>query len=160
MIILGIDPGFATIGFGVIQQANSVLTPIDYGVVSTPKYEGFPTRLAIIDNAMKALLEKFAPDVVAVEELFFNTNITTGIKVAHARGIIIANAANKCGCIFEYTPLQVKQALTGNGRAHKDQVQYMVKHLLNLETVPQPDDAADALATAICYAISLKKREA
>lgn len=159
MIILGIDPGFATIGYGVIDQTKNALVPVDYGVISTPKIESFPVRLAMISEAVTALMDEFDPGAVAVEELFFNTNITTGIKVAHARGIIIANAVQKCGSLFEYTPLQIKQALTSNGRASKDQVQFMVKQILRLQDIPRPDDAADGLAAAICHASSLKKRE-
>lgn len=160
MVILGIDPGFAIIGYGVIEQDSGKLSAIDYGVITTPKEETFPTRLAMISEGMTALLDKFKPDVVAVEELFFNTNITTGIKVAHARGIIIASSINHCGRIYEYTPLQIKQAITGNGRAKKDQVQFMIQQILGLKSVPKPDDAADALATAVCHACCFNKREA
>ena len=160
MIILGIDPGFATIGYGVVEQTKTGLVPVDFGVITTPTTEIFPVRLAMIDEAMNSLMDKFKPNVVSVEELFFNTNITTGIKVAHARGIIIASAIKTCGLIYEYTPLQIKQALTSNGRAAKNQVQYMVKHILKLQSIPKPDDAADALAAAICHANTLNKREA
>lgn len=160
MIILGIDPGFATIGYGVVSQKRDGLTPVDFGVITTPAYESFPVRLAMIDEAMTALTEKYKPDCVAIEELFFNTNITTGIKVAHARGVIVLGAVRLCGNICEYTPLQIKQALTGNGRAGKAQVQFMVKSLLGLKEIPRPDDAADALAAAVCHANMLSKREA
>lgn len=152
MIILGIDPGYATIGYGVIQKEGAAITPVDYGVIQTPKEESIPVRLAMLDEALTAIIRKFRPDAVSVEELFFNTNITTGIKVAQARGVILLCAIKHCGKLYEYTPLQIKQALTGNGRAEKRQIQYMVKALLKLKDVPKPDDVADALAAAICHA--------
>ena len=152
MIIMGIDPGYATIGYGVIDKQRNTIVPIDYGVVTTPKTEGMPVRLAMIDEQIIALIKKYKPDAIAVEELFFNTNITTGIKVAQARGVIMVCAVKECGHLFEYTPLQIKQALTGNGRAEKAQIQFMVRALLGLREIPKPDDAADALAAAICHA--------
>lgn len=152
MIILGIDPGYGTIGYGVIEKIGTKIRPVDYGVIQTPKDEGIAVRLAILYDSMNLLIKRFKPDEIAVEELFFNTNITTGIKVAQARGVILLSAIHECGRLYEYTPLTVKQSLTGNGRADKAQVQYMVKTFLNLKTVPRPDDAADALAIAICHA--------
>lgn len=152
MIILGIDPGYGTIGYGVIERERGNLRAIDYGVIQTPPSECLPVRLAMLNDALKKLISRYKPDAVAVEELFFNTNITTGIKVAEARGVILLCAIQECGNLFEYTPLQVKQALTGMGRAEKKQVQYMVKSLLGLKTEPKPDDAADALAVAVCHA--------
>ena len=152
MIILGIDPGYATIGYGVVEKTVKGLRAVDYGVIRTPPDEMIAVRLAMIDEAMTTIMEKFSPDCVSVEELFFNTNITTGIKVAHARGVKLLNAVKTCGRLYEYTPLQIKQALTGNGRADKHQMQYMVKMVLRLASVPKPDDAADALAAAICHA--------
>lgn len=155
MIILGIDPGYATIGYGIIEKERGNLIALDYGVITTPPTESLPVRLAMLDEGMTALIRKCKPDAVAIEELFFNTNITTGIKVAEARGVILLAAIRECGNLFEYTPLQVKQALTGQGRAEKKQVQYMVKSLLRLKTEPKPDDAADALAIAVCHANTL-----
>lgn len=152
MIILGVDPGYATIGYGVIEKDNRGLRALDYGVIKTPPDEMIAVRLAMIDEAMSAIMAKYKPECVSVEELFFNTNITTGIKVAHARGVILLNAVKTCGRLYEYTPLQIKQALTGNGRADKHQMQYMVKMILRLADIPKPDDAADALAAAICHA--------
>ena len=152
MIILGIDPGYATIGYGVVEKNKSKLTPVDYGVIATPQNESIAYRLAMIYEAMNKLIGKFKPDEGAIEELFFNTNITTGIKVAEARGVILLSTIQSCGKLYEYTPLMIKQALTGNGRADKHQVQYMVQMLLNLKTIPRPDDAADALAAAVCHA--------
>jgi crossover junction endodeoxyribonuclease RuvC len=152
LIILGIDPGYGTIGYGVIEKNGSKITPVDYGVIQTPKDESIATRLAMIYDSLNILIKKYKPDEIAVEELFFNTNITTGIKVAQARGVILLCVVRECGRLFEYTPLMVKQSLTGNGRADKKQVQYMVKMMLKLKTEPRPDDAADALAIAICHA--------
>jgi len=152
MIILGIDPGYAIVGYGIIKKVNNDLLPIACGVIQTPASESIPVRLAMLDEQMSALMRKFKPDAVAVEELFFNTNVTTGIKVAQARGVILLNAIKECGTLYEYTPLQVKNAVTGSGRAEKHQVQYMVKAMLGLKEVPKPDDAADALAVAICHA--------
>lgn len=152
MIILGIDPGYATIGFGVVEKTGSRLSAVDYGVITTPPNENIAFRLAMIFDAMNAVIKKYAPDEIAIEELFFNTNITTGIKVAEARGVILLSAIQSCGKLYEYTPLMIKQALTGNGRADKHQVQYMVQSLLNLKSLPRPDDAADALAAAVCHA--------
>lgn len=152
MIILGIDPGYGTIGYGVIEKNGSKIVPIDYGVIQTPKDEGIAARLAMIYDTLNVLIKKFNPDEIAVEELFFNTNITTGIKVAQARGVILLSAIHACGRLYEYTPLMVKQSLTGNGRADKKQIQYMVKMMLGLKSEPKPDDAADALAIAICHA--------
>ncbi|MDR2201351.1 MAG: crossover junction endodeoxyribonuclease RuvC [Clostridiales bacterium] len=152
MIILGIDPGYAAIGYGIIEKKADKLTPLGYGVVKTGADESLPVRLAMIDEAVSGIIKKYRPDAVAVEELFFNTNVTTGIKVAQARGVILLCAVKECGHLFEYTPLQIKQALTGNGRAEKKQIQYMVRALLNLAEPVKPDDAADALAAAICHA--------
>ncbi len=151
MIILGIDPGLAIVGFGVIDKQRSKTEVIDYGVIRTPKEDTLPIRLEKVYKGMCELIDKYKPEQVAIEELFFNTNITTGIAVAEARGVIILACINK-GCrLFEYTPLQIKQALTGNGRADKQQVQFMVKAILKLKATPKPDDAADGLAAALCH---------
>ena len=152
MIILGIDPGYAIVGYGVIKKENDKMFPIAVGTITTPASESVPVRLAMIDSELSKIIKKFKPDCVAVEELFFNTNVTTALKVAQARGVILLGSIKECGKIYEYTPLQVKLALTGNGRAEKQQVQYMVKAVLGLKEIPKPDDAADALAVAICYA--------
>ena len=151
MIILGIDPGLAIVGFGVLEKNKNKVDVIDYGVITTPKEDTLPIRLEKIYKGMCELIDHYKPDQVAVEELFFNTNITTGIAVAEARGVILLACINK-GCkLYEYTPLQIKQALTGNGRADKHQVQFMVKAILKLNAVPKPDDAADGLAAALCH---------
>lgn len=153
MIILGIDPGYAIVGYGVIEKDNKgKCRVIDYGTIDTPKEESLPIRLKMIAEGMKALIHKYKPDEISVEELFFNNNITTGIAVAEARGVILLTAVEECGNLYEYTPLQIKQAITGNGRAEKKQVQYMTVAILGLKGIPKPDDAADALAAALCHA--------
>ena len=152
MIILGIDPGLATLGYGVIEKdERGNFRALDCGVVTTPKEEGLPVRLAMLEEGLKKLLEKFRPDEVAMEELFFSKNITTGIAVAHARGVALLTCVKSCGRLYEYTPMQIKQALTGYGKADKKQMQATVTSLLKLKSVPKPDDAADALAIALCH---------
>ena len=152
MIIVGFDPGIATLGYGVIQTGKGLKPQmIDYGIVSTPKEENLAVRLAMLERGIKQIIEKFKPDEIAVEELFFAKNVKTGIAVAHARGVILLTAIKECGKLFEYTPLQIKQALTGYGRADKNQIQQMVKTMLGLKGIPRPDDAADALAVALCH---------
>ncbi|HIU82562.1 MAG TPA: crossover junction endodeoxyribonuclease RuvC [Candidatus Faecicola pullistercoris] len=152
MVILGIDPGLATVGYGVIEvQSAYSLKVLDVGVIETPKEESTPVRLAMIENCMQQLIDRYKPDEVAIEELFFTKNITTGIAVAEARGVILLTAIKACGRLYEYTPMQIKQAITGWGGADKRQVQQMVKTLLGLSKVPRPDDAADALAVAYTH---------
>lgn len=152
MIILGIDPGYAIVGFGVIDTSKSGKDMVlDYGAITTPKEDSMPIRLEAIDTSLKYLFDKYKPEVVAIEELFYFKNQKTVIQVAQARGVIVLACQKYCGNIYEYTPLQIKQALTGQGRAEKAQVQYMVKAILNLDSIPKPDDAADALAVAICH---------
>lgn len=151
MIVLGIDPGLATMGWGVLKSERGRFETIDYGVVLTPKTETLPVRLAMLEEGVKKLVDKYTPDEIALEELFFNNNITTGINVAQARGVILLTCVKNCGRLYEYTPLQIKQALTGYGRAEKKQIQIMVKTLLRLDGIPKPDDAADALAVALTH---------
>ncbi len=154
MIILGIDPGLAIVGYGVLEYSGSRFRTLGYGSIQTPA--GMPTeeRLVAIYRSMGELIEKYHPDCMAVEELFWNTNQTTGIRVSEARGVILLSAAEKGIGIYEYTPLQVKQAVVGYGRAEKKQVISMVTTILGLEAPPKPDDTADALAIAICHAHS------
>ena len=152
MVILGIDPGLAIVGWGVIDYGKNRFRTIDYGSLQTPAGEATETRLVNIYSGMQELIKRYKPSCMAVEELFFNTNITTGIRVSQARGVILLAAAQAGIEIAEYTPLQVKQAITGYGRAEKRQVMEMVKNFLNLERVPKPDDTADALAPAVCHA--------
>ena len=152
MIILGVDPGLATLGYGVIEKnEQGAFRMLDYGVVLTPKDEGLPVRLAMLEEGLNKVLEKYRPDEVAMEELFFSKNITTGIAVAHARGVALLACVKECGKLYEYTPMQVKQALTGYGKAEKKQIQTMVATMLHLKEIPKPDDAADALAIALCH---------
>ena len=153
MIILGIDPGLATLGYGILDKdKGGNVRPLDYGVVLTPKEENLPVRLAMLEEGIAKILDKFTPDEVAVEELFFSKNVTTGIAVAHARGVALLTCVKRCGRLFEYAPMQIKQAVAGTGAAEKQQVQYMVKTLLHLEQEPRPDHCADALAAAVCHA--------
>ena len=154
MRILGIDPGFAIVGYGVIDYEKGKYKTVDYGKITTPAGMEMPLRLKTVYDGVLRLIETYNPDVLAVEELFFNTNVKTAIAVGHARGVIVLAAANKGLKINEYTPLQIKQAVVGYGRADKNQVQQMVKMFLGLKEVPKPDDTADALAVAICHANS------
>ncbi|MEG2002821.1 MAG: crossover junction endodeoxyribonuclease RuvC [Clostridia bacterium] len=152
MIIMGIDPGLATIGYGILDyKDNKKIEVVDYGVIETPKNEGLPQRLVMIESGIMQLIEKFHPAEIAIEELFFAQNVTTALSVAHARGVILMTCVKNCGSMFEYTPLQIKQAITGYGRADKQQIQQMVKTFLSLKTIPKPDDAADALAIALTH---------
>lgn len=152
MIILGIDPGYAIVGFGVIRHERNRYVPLEYGAVSTPAETDFSRRLESIYDCLNVIMEKWHPDAVAVEKLYFNTNTTTAIGVAEARGVILLAAQKNHIPLFEYTPLQVKTAVTGYGRAEKPQVMEMTRRLLCLRQVPKPDDTADALAIAICHA--------
>ena len=159
MIILGIDPGFAIVGYGVIECNGSNCKALEYGAITTDSKMLFPDRVKIIYDELLDIIDEYKPEDLAIEELFFNKNVKTVIKVAQARGVQILAAKNKGLDIYEYTPLQIKQATVGYGRAEKHQVQEMVKVLLNLKKIPKPDDVADALAVAICHASSLKFKE-
>ena len=158
MKIMGIDPGYGITGFGVIKVSGSKLECLDYGVIRTLKGEDFSQRLKYLYKDLQTLIKKYNPDIVAVEELFFFKNVKTAIKVSHARGVILLTAIQAGKEIVEFTPLQVKQAISCYGRAGKLQVQKMVKTFLHLKTLPQPDDAADALAVAICASSCAKLR--
>ena len=155
MRIIGIDPGVATVGFGVIDTVNGKNNYIACGAVSTPAELSLSARLDMIYNDINELLVTFSPEAISVEELFFSKNITTGISVAHGRGVILLAAYRSGIPVFEYTPMQVKQAVVGYGKAEKKQVIYMVTKLLGMKKPPKPDDAADALAMAICHARSM-----
>ena len=152
--ILGIDPGLATVGFSIVDVEKSKMKLVTCGVISTPAHTSLSSRLDRIFEDVNELISSFSPDVMSIEELFFNTNITTGIAVAHARGVILLSAYRAGVQVFEYTPLQVKQAVVGYGRAEKNQVIDMVRRILALPAAPKPDDAADAVALAICHARS------
>ena len=158
MLILGIDPGFAIVGFGLVEAAGGRARLVQCGAITTPAGEALPARLLQISNDMDLLLEQFKPEAMAIEELFFNNNITTGIGVAQARGVLLLAAERHQVPIYEYTPSQVKQAVVGYGKAEKRQVMDMTKRLLNLKAVPKPDDAADAVAITLCHARSYTSR--
>lgn len=154
MRILGIDPGVAIVGFGIIESDRGQQRMLQYGAITTPAGQPLATRLVQIQKDMEELIDTFQPDEISIEELFFSKNITTGIAVAHARGVILCAAEKKKVPIYEYTPMQIKQAVVGYGLAEKKQVMDMTRRLLKLKAVPKPDDAADALAIALCHARS------
>ena len=154
MRILGLDPGIATVGFGLVDSEKNKQKLVGCGVITTQAHTPLTSRLDQIYSDLQELIRVYAPDVMSIEELFFNTNITTGISVAQGRGVILLCAYRSGLAIYEYTPLQVKQAVVGYGRAEKKQVQEMVRRILNLPAVPKPDDAADAVALALCHARS------
>ena len=157
MIILGIDPGTAITGFGVLKKIGKhELKLIDYGCIKTPSDLSTAERLALLNKELSSLLKKQKPDIAAIEDIFFFKNLKTAIKVSQARGVILFTIAQTKIPIYEYTPLQIKQAVACYGRAEKSQVQKMVKRLLNLKEIPKPDDASDALATAICCANTIR----
>ena len=154
MRILGIDPGVAIVGFGLIESGPGVQRMLQYGVITTPAGQPLAARLAQIRRDMTELIETLAPDEISIEELFFSKNITTGIAVAQARGVILCAVEERAIPIYEYTPMQIKQAVVGYGLADKKQVMDMTRRILKLKAVPRPDDAADALAIALCHARS------
>lgn len=149
-IILGLDPGTATTGWGVIREERKAPFLVAFGCIETSKNKSTMERLKEIADDLEEILRKYQPDEVAVEDLFFFKNLKTAIKVAQARGVLLLLATRQKCAVYEYTPLQIKQALTGYGRADKMQVQLMVKQILKIKTIPRPDDAADALAVALC----------
>lgn len=159
MIIIGIDPGIATVGYGIIECIGNNFKELDHGTIETSSHELFPIRLQAVYRELSDIIKFYKPEDMAIEELFFNKNVKTAIKVGHARGVEILAAVDHEIGVYEYTPLQIKQAVVGYGRAEKHQVQEMVKLLLNLKAIPKPDDAADALAVAICHGSSLKFKD-
>ena len=158
MIILGIDPGYAILGWGVIEKTGNHFRAIDYGSLTTDKDMEMPDRLESLYDGLRDIIEEYRPEEASVEKLFFNTNVTTAINVGQARGVAILACIKGGLRVAEYTPLEIKQALVGYGRADKQQVQFMVKTMLNLQAVPKPDDTADALAAAICHGHSADNR--
>ena len=150
--IIGIDPGYAIVGYGIVDYAGNRFRTVDYGAVTTEAGKPFDQRLEAVHDGLAAVLERYRPEAMALEKLFFTTNQKTAIDVAQARGVIQLCAVKRGIAVHEYTPLQVKQAVTGYGKADKNQVQQMTKTLLGLDAVPKPDDTADALAIAICHA--------
>lgn len=160
MIILGVDPGVATIGTGVVAYEGNRFRTLYYDSIITPPKIPLERRLLMLHEQLTHIIRLYQPEMMAVEELYFNNNVTTGIAVAHGRGIILLSAAENNLPVFGYTPLQIKQAVVGYGRAEKKQVQQMTKSILGLKAVPKPDDTADALAVAICHAHSYNPRMA
>lgn len=156
MIILGVDPGFAITGYGIIKTEGSKFKVLDYGAITTPAGLNFEKRLLKINEVLEEKIGEYKPDAFAIEELFFNKNVKTALLVGHGRGVAILSASKSSIDVFEYTPLQIKQAVVGYGRADKSQVQQMVKMILGLKEIPKPDDVADGLAVAICHAHSYK----
>jgi len=152
LIIIGIDPGTATAGYGVVHSSAGRLRALEYGTIRTPPRQGLPLRLKSIYTEITAVLDRYSPDVMAVEQLFFNRNVTSALSVGQARGIFLLAAAQSGLKVAEYTPPEVKQSVTGDGGADKAQIAFMVRALLGLRETPRPDDAADALAIAICHA--------
>lgn len=159
MRILGIDPGLGTLGWGVIDTDGVKHRVVQYGAILTTPGEALPQRLRAIFKSVTQLMETFQPDEVAFEELFFSKNITTGMAVSAARGVALVAVAEKTDNLYEYTPMQIKQAITGYGKADKHQVQTMVKMLLRMDEIAQPDDAADAIAVALTHALNLRAKE-
>jgi crossover junction endodeoxyribonuclease RuvC len=157
--VLGIDPGTAIVGWAVLDECKGCVTPVAYGHISTSPENTTSERLFEVVRDLEQIIEKYQPQESAVEDLFFFKNVTTAMKVAQARGSILLTLEKFCVKIYEYTPLQVKQALTGYGRAEKKQIQLMVKNMLKLKEIPKPDDTADAIAIALCHLNSRKMRE-
>ena len=159
MVVLGVDPGTATTGYGVLEELRGKARLIDYGVIRTPANLDQSGRLLEIHNRLEELIDLYRPSVLAIEELFFSRNVKTALMVGQARGVILMTAAQKGLSVHEYTPLQVKQAVVGLGNADKRQVQAMVKAILQIKELPKPDDAADALAVGICHIHSARLRK-
>ena len=159
MIVLGIDPGIAIMGYGVVEPKENKIKVLENGVLTTSSKTRTPERLEILYNNLEGIIKEYKPDEFAIEELFFNQNVKTAITVGHARGVQVLCAQANNIPIYEYTPLQIKQAITGYGRADKKQMQLTVTTLLNLKDMPGPDDAADALAVALCHVLSQRFKE-
>ena len=158
MLVLGIDPGYAIVGWGLVDYSGARLSPVAFGAVTTEAGQDFPKRLLKISEDVGRILDRWRPQAISIERLYFNSNTTTAIDVAQARGVIVLEAAKRNIDVFEYTPLQVKQAVVGYGKAEKKQVMEMTRQLLKLKEVPKPDDTADALAIAICHAHSFNSQ--
>lgn len=156
MLICGIDPGLAISGYGVLEYVGNKFKVVEYGVMTTQSSEEFPKRLKQLYDFYFSMFERYKPEAIAIEELFYNKNVKTAMAIAQARGIHLLAAENHSIPLYEYTPLQVKQGIVGYGRAEKKQIQEIVRIILKLESIPKPDDASDALAIAICHAHSLK----
>ncbi len=158
MRILGIDPGYAIVGYGVLEYEKNKFYPLEFGAVTTEAHTDFQHRLMEVYEGVDDVIKRTKPDALAIEKLFFTTNQKTVIQVAQARGVILLAAAQNGIPVYEYTPLQIKQSVTGYGKAIKTQVQDMTKRILRLEKVPKPDDTADRLAVAICHGYSYRSK--
>ena len=158
MRIIGIDPGYAIVGFGIIEYSKASFSTVQYGAITTPADMDFNSRLKVIYDDLSSILDSFKPDFLAIEKLYFTSNQKTAIAVAEARGVTLLAARQRDIPIYEYTPLQVKQSVTGYGKAIKKQVQEMTKRILSLPEIPKPDDTADALAIAVCHAHSYNSK--
>ncbi|MCX8129381.1 MAG: crossover junction endodeoxyribonuclease RuvC [Clostridia bacterium] len=156
MVIMGIDPGFAITGYGIVKYEGNKFSVIDYGAITTASSMVLPHRLLHLNDRLEEIIARYKPDAISVEELFINKNLKTALNVGHGRGVAILAAAKSGVEVFEYTPLQVKQSVVGYGRAEKAQMQQMIKVILNLPAIPKPDDVADALAVAVCHGHSYK----
>ena len=156
MIILGIDPGLGTTGFGIISSKNNNLNLVDFGTIKTSPKEPLPKRLKKIFNGITDLIQKYNPSVVSIEEIFYSNNVKSSLLLGHARGVAIAAASTNELLVYEYSARKIKQSLTGNGNAHKDQVRFMVKNMLKMSAEPTSSDASDALGIALCYALQTK----
>lgn len=158
MRILGIDPGYAIVGYGVLEYEKNKFYPVEYGAITTRAHTDFQLRLKEVYTEVCAVIDRSRPEALAIEKLYFTTNQKTVIQVAQARGVILLAAAEKGVPVYEYTPLQIKQSVTGYGKAVKNQVQEMTKRILNLPKIPSPDDTADRLAVAICHGYSYRSK--
>lgn len=159
MRVLGIDPGLAIVGYSIIETDANKIKMLEYGCIKTEAEISTPDRLNIIFNRLNEIIKQYNPEDMAIEELFYNKNVKTVINIGQARGVEVLSGISNGLQIYEYTPLQIKQAVVGYGRAEKKQIQNMVKFILGLNEIPKPDDAADALAVAICHSFSLKFKE-
>tara|TARA_B100000131_G_C18045883_1_gene584381 strand:- start:492 stop:974 length:483 start_codon:yes stop_codon:yes gene_type:complete len=151
MNILGIDPGLGTTGYGIISNQNNNMQLLDFGTITTSPKDNLSKRLKIIFDSISELIFKYKPTIFSIEEIFYSNNVKSSLLLGHARGVAIAAAATNNIIVYEYSAKKIKQALTGNGNAHKEQVKFMVKNLLKLKDAPKSNDASDALAIAICY---------
>tara|TARA_Y100001970_G_scaffold20810_1_gene23528 strand:+ start:887 stop:1369 length:483 start_codon:yes stop_codon:yes gene_type:complete len=156
MIVLGIDPGLGNTGYGVLSSINNEFKLLDYGVIKTNSKDNLANRLNIIFDGVSKLIDQYNPSIFSIEEIFYSNNVKSSLLLGHARGVAIAAASTRKIIVYEYSARKIKQSLTGNGNAHKDQVRFMVKNLLKMDTVPKSNDASDALGIALCYLLQNK----
>ena len=156
MIVLGIDPGLGNTGYGVLSSLNNEFKLLDYGVIKTNSKDNLANRLNIIFDGVSKLIDQYNPSIFSIEEIFYSNNVKSSLLLGHARGVAIAAASTRKIIVYEYSARKIKQSLTGNGNAHKDQVRFMVKNLLKMDTVPKSNDASDALGIALCYLLQNK----